>query len=66
MPAVPELSPKDVGTPVPVSPHIAPETYTYDYIVVGGEHVSPLSYDHNLTGLPSLQEAQPAASSPHG
>nr|VWO96598.1 Alcohol oxidase [Ganoderma boninense] len=36
MTRVPELSPKDVGAHVPVSPNLAPETYTYDYIIVGG------------------------------
>ncbi|KAI0365825.1 alcohol oxidase [Pilatotrama ljubarskyi] len=36
MPSVPELAPQDVGTPVPVSPHVPAETYTYDYIIVGG------------------------------
>nr|VWO94946.1 Alcohol oxidase [Ganoderma boninense] len=36
MTRVPELSPKDVGARVPVSPNLARETYTYDYIVVGG------------------------------
>ncbi|KAI0351193.1 alcohol oxidase [Trametes cingulata] len=36
MPSVPELTPQDVGTPVPVSPEVSTETYTYDYIIVGG------------------------------
>ena len=37
MTVVPELSPQDVGTPVPVAPYVAPETYTYDYIIIGGK-----------------------------
>ncbi|KAI1795276.1 alcohol oxidase [Ganoderma leucocontextum] len=36
MSRVPESSPKDVGARVPVSPQLASDTYTYDYIVVGG------------------------------
>ena len=36
MPQVPELRPEDVGTPLPVSPDVHPDTYTYDYIVAGG------------------------------
>ena len=39
MTRVPELSPKDVGARVPVSPQLVPETYTYDYIIVGGKHL---------------------------
>ena len=35
--ATPELTPREVGTHIPVSPQIPPETYTYDYIVVGGK-----------------------------
>ena len=38
MTRVPELSPKDVGARVPVSRQLAPDTYTYDYIIVGGKH----------------------------
>ena len=37
MTGVPELNPQDVGAPVPVSPEVAPGTYTYDYIVIGGQ-----------------------------
>ena len=36
MTGVPELNPQDVGAPVPVSPEVAPGTYTHDYIVIGG------------------------------
>ncbi|KAI0690392.1 alcohol oxidase [Cerioporus squamosus] len=36
MAGVPELLPKDVGKPIPVSPSVPADTYTYDYIVVGG------------------------------
>ncbi|EIW56999.1 alcohol oxidase [Trametes versicolor FP-101664 SS1] len=36
MPIVPELRPQDVGTPLPINPAVPVETYTYDYIVVGG------------------------------
>ncbi|TFK81447.1 GMC oxidoreductase [Polyporus arcularius HHB13444] len=34
--SVPELLPQDVGTPIPVSGSIPADTYTYDYIIVGG------------------------------
>ena len=34
--SVPELTPREVGTPLPISVQVAPETYTYDYIIVGG------------------------------
>ena len=33
---VPEFTPREVGTPIPISPEVSPETYTYDYIIVGG------------------------------
>ncbi|CDO76592.1 GMC oxidoreductase [Trametes cinnabarina] len=33
---VPELRPQDVGTPVPVDAKVPVDTYTYDYIIVGG------------------------------
>lgn len=36
---VPERTPREVGTPFPVSPQIPPETYTYDYIIVGGANI---------------------------
>ncbi|KAI0633939.1 alcohol oxidase [Trametes polyzona] len=36
MPSVPELSPQDVGTPLPIASCVPPDTYTYDYIIVGG------------------------------
>ena len=36
MPSVPELRPEDVGTPLPISPDVHPDTYTYDYIIAGG------------------------------
>ncbi|KAL1937370.1 hypothetical protein VTO73DRAFT_13776 [Trametes versicolor] len=36
MPSVPELRPQDVGTPLPISPTVSEESYTYDYIIVGG------------------------------
>ena len=32
---VPELTPPQVGTPVPISTQVDPDSYTYDYIVVG-------------------------------
>ncbi|KAH9926550.1 alcohol oxidase [Epithele typhae] len=34
--SVPERLPREVGTPLPLSPLVPPETYTYDYIIVGG------------------------------
>ncbi|EJF60335.1 alcohol oxidase [Dichomitus squalens LYAD-421 SS1] len=36
MTVVPELKPQDVGVAIPIAPQISPETYTYDYIIVGG------------------------------
>nr|VWO94148.1 Alcohol oxidase [Ganoderma boninense] len=36
MVAYPERKPEQVGTTVPVDPQVSPETYTYDYIIVGG------------------------------
>ncbi|RPD76871.1 alcohol oxidase [Lentinus tigrinus ALCF2SS1-7] len=36
MTGFPEVLPEEVGTPIPVSPSIPIDTYTYDYIVVGG------------------------------
>ncbi|KAH9938978.1 alcohol oxidase [Epithele typhae] len=35
-PSVSEHTPREVGTPLPVDPQVRPETYTYDYIIVGG------------------------------
>ena len=34
----PEVLPEEIGRPVPVSPSIPSEAYTYDYIVAGGMH----------------------------
>ncbi|KAI0640905.1 alcohol oxidase [Trametes meyenii] len=38
MPSVPELTPQDVGTPLPIDHLKGPpeDSYTYDYIIVGG------------------------------
>ncbi|KAI0776548.1 alcohol oxidase [Trametes elegans] len=36
MPRVPELTPAQVGTPLPVDPRVPAAAYTYDYIIVGG------------------------------
>ena len=38
MTVVPELNPQDVGVPFPVAPQIIPESYTYDYIIIGGPY----------------------------
>ena len=38
--SVPELTPRQVGTPLPVSSQVPPETYTYDYIIVGGMYAA--------------------------
>ena len=36
---IPELLPKHVGVPIPVNPDTPEETYTYNYITVGGESI---------------------------
>ena len=41
MTVVPELNPQDVGVPFPVAPQINPESYTYDYIIIGGSYSFP-------------------------
>ncbi|KAH9926558.1 alcohol oxidase [Epithele typhae] len=36
MTVVPELTPKQVATPFPISPDVPQDAYTYDYIICGG------------------------------
>lgn len=49
MVAVLEYSPRELGATVPVDPGIPADTYTYDYIVVGGKFlVLPISRPHAL------------------
>lgn len=44
MPVVPELRPQDVGTPLPINAAVPVETYTYDYVVVGGKSSSAINH----------------------
>ena len=46
---VPELTPPQVGTPVPISTQVDPDSYTYDYIIVGGGYILLVS------AIPHLQ-----------
>ena len=55
MVAYPERRPEEVGTEVPVDPEVAPETYTYDYIVVGG--TSHLNTPNSRIHVPSSSKA---------
>ena len=46
--SVPEHVPRDVATPLPLSPEVPPESYTYDYIIVGGQPAVPhLAFPYN-------------------
>lgn len=52
---VPELTPREVGTPIPISSQVPPETYTYDYIIVGGTGLASVE----ALSDNSIQVAQP-------
>ena len=52
---VPEFAPREVGTPIPISPQVPSETYTYDYIIVGGTSLAAVE----ALADNSIQVAQP-------